>query len=96
MSEIENFVGYKEVIDEEFFIYRKSDEYFPIYLVAKKGGDTYEINVNYPLETLNLKDVNVVIEKIDSFKKVKSDTLYIDVQSKIIELVKERQQGKDI
>ncbi len=96
MSEFENFVCYKDVIDKEFFIFRKSDEYFPIYLVAKKGGDTYEIDVNYPQDALNLKDVNVVIEKIASFKKVNSETLYMDVQSKIIELVKKRQQEKDI
>ena len=89
-----DFVNYIDFINEEFCVFRKSDEYFPIYLVARKGGDTYVVNVEYPQDSLNIKDVNVKIDNIASFKQVKVDTLYTDVQSEIVNLIKERHTNK--
>lgn len=94
MCENNNFIEYKELINSEFDIFRKSDEYFPIYLIAKEGGDAYEINVNYPQNSLNLKDIDVVIEKNASLKKVCPKSLYVEVQSKIVKLIKDRHQEK--
>lgn len=90
MTNIDDFIRYKEFISEEFCIFRKSDEYFPIYLVAKKGGDTYEINVNYPQGTELKTDVEIT--EIASFRRVKPETLYTEVQSKIVELIKSRKE----
>ena len=95
MSTIEDFVKYVDSINEEFNIFRKSDEYFPIYLVACKSGDTYVVNVEYPQDSLNIKDVNVKIERIASFKRVNVETLYTDVQSEIVRFVKNRQAEKE-
>ena len=89
-----DFVKYIDFINEEFCVFRKSDEYFPIYLVAHKGGDTYVVNVEYPQDSLNIKDVNVKIDNIASFKQIKVDTLYTDVQLEIVNLIKERHTNK--
>ena len=95
MSTVEDFVKYVDLINEVFCIFRKSDEYFPIYLVARKGGDTYVVNVEYPQDSLNIKYVNVEIDKIASFKRVKVETLYTDVQSEIVKLINKRQTDKE-
>lgn len=95
MSENNDFATYNKFINEEFCIFRKSDEYFPIYLVARKGGDTYEVNIKYPQDSLNLKDIDVVIEKIASFRKVNPSSLYTEIQTEIIKLIHNRQTEQE-
>ena len=88
-----DFIKYVDFINQEFCVFRKLDEYFPLYLVARKGGDTYVLNVEYPQDSLNIKDLNV---KIASFKRVNVETLNTDVQSEIVKLINERHTNKEV
>lgn len=91
----EQFVTLEKEINNEFIIFRKSDQYFPIYLVAKDNhSEVYALSVDYSKENLDLDNALVQADKMLPFQIVKPETLFTEIKSRIDRLIKERQKNK--
>jgi len=91
----EQFVTLEKEINNEFIILRKSDQYFPIYLVAKDNhSEVYALSVDYSKENFDLENALVQADKMLPFQIVKPETLFTEIKSRIDRLIKERQKNK--
>lgn len=89
----EQFVTLKKEINDEFIMLRKSDQYFPIYLVAKDNhSEIYTLNVNYSDEDLDLENALTRTNDILPFQIVKPETLFTEIKFRIDKLIKERKE----
>ncbi|MBO5381141.1 MAG: hypothetical protein J6A40_03500 [Bacteroides sp.] len=96
--EKEDFQTIEKAINKHFKLSRKSDEYFPIYIIAKDNAlKKYIFDIDYSAEILDLKnaikpfDGNLPSDIIG----INTESLFVEIKLKILDLIKDEDRSKE-